>query len=349
MSRKRHLLVVFFAVVLIASTLIGNINTAMAAGANVVTDPVLKKIIQLKLGLNASSDVTASDVSKISSIAYSGYAASTGGKIASLQGLQYATSLVVLDVTDCSVSSLIPIKGLTSLKTLVLINNPVDLRTGSVNYYIVQALKNRGCNVSYNKPGPSPYLIGLRASVGVLTPKFGAGVNSFSLVLPDSSLGDSVTIYPTKADSSAKMWINKSQMNSRRFYVGIDKTLTVTVKVTAQATSKLSKPDSKYYTITITRPSSNTYLNAIRISRGRFYPSFKKTTVSYCLSLSSKQSSVLITPTRGRSTQKIKIDGVAVNSRKITVRNGKSILVDITVIARSGATRHYYVLVTRAK
>lgn len=337
MNSKR-LKALFFVAILLFSIMIVPVT---ANAANVVTDPVLQKIVRLKLGLANNVDVTAAHVQQITSIAYSGYAATAGGKISSLNGLQYATNLTLLDITDCSVSSLSPIASLTKLKTLVIRNNPLDLRVGSADYIIVQNLKNRGCNVTYNTPTASPYLSNIKTSIGTLSPKFSPSVYSYSIVLPETKSYTVLT--PTKYDAKATMYINGVKRTSYKVSVGVSTTKVITIKVVATDKS------TKTYTVTITRPSSNSYLSKISATSGSLFPRFKKTTTSYLLGIDRSVSKVTITPKTENKYAKVLIDGAAVKSKTVSVANGTSTIVTITVIAQNGAKRIYYVMVCRPK
>jgi hypothetical protein len=339
-TRIRRIFTVVMPLVLIASCLLGSV-TASAQG--VVPDPVLKKIIQLKLGLPDTADVTADDVAKITSLAYSGYAATVSGKISSLSGLQYATSMTLLDITDCNVTSLAPIANLTALKMLVLLNNPLDLSVGSRDYAIVMALKARGCTVVYNVPKPSPYLTNLKTSKCTLSRTFAAGVLDYTVTLPDTSAGSSTVITPVKADAAAKMLINGHVVKSIKVSVSVGSSKTVTIKVTSS-----DKSATKTYTVTVTRPSSDCRLSSIKKSAGYLYPSFSSGTTSYVLALSASTSAVTITPSKANKFAYFLIDGASVGSLKISVGNGATKTVKITVVAQNGATKNYYVMVCRA-
>lgn len=336
--KKLRLKVIFFVIVLISSLLCAPV---FANAQSVVSDPVLQTILRLKLGLSAGQEITASQIQGISNIAYSGYSASVNGKISSLDGLQYATGLTLLDITDCNVSSLGPIRDLQSLKTLVVRNNPVDLRKGSANYAIIETLKKRGCNVIYNTPKPSPYLTNIKLSAGKLSPGFTAGTIKYKIVLPESK--SYTTITPVKCDSKATIYINGAKRTSYKISVGVGSSKTVKIKVVA------SDKSYKNYTITVTRPSSNNYLSRIKATKGALYPKFKKTTTSYLLGIDRSVSKVTITPQKANKYAKLLIDGKAANSKTFTVSNGSVRFVTITVIAQSGAQRVYHIMICRPK
>lgn len=339
MNKRKKLVTIIISTTILLTMILGLISTVSASSANVVTDPTLKRIIQLKLGLNKNADVKASDVAKITSIVYSGYAALA--KIGSLNGLQYANNLKLLDINNCRVSSLASIKNLTALKTLVLLNNPVDLRVGSPDYYIIKSLQASGCKVTYNTPKPSPYLTGLRVSVGTLSPVFTAGIMAYKWTIPDTTAGNNAIITPEKGDSSAKMLINNSNVDAFRVTLAVEKTQTITIKVTAKDNST-----TKIYTVTAFRPSSNSNLSGIKLSAGKLSPMFSSGVTSYnwIIPETKAGNSATISPIKANSTAKMLINGTIANSHKVSLDVGKSQTIIIKLTAQDNSTTKIYII-----
>ena len=111
------------------------------ASVRVVTFPDRNLETAVREALNKPwGPIRASELASLGSI---------GGRsrgIENLSGLQYCTSLVVLDLMHNQISDISPLANLTNLKFLYLGNNP--LSSDSINIYIPQ-LEARGVIVSY--------------------------------------------------------------------------------------------------------------------------------------------------------------------------------------------------------
>ncbi|MGL5477635.1 MAG: immunoglobulin-like domain-containing protein [Clostridium sp.] len=85
-----------------------------------IPDSALKSALLSKLGKPVGSDITQSDMESLTEFT------STGTGIISLEGLQYATNLNSLVLTNNKIVDLSPIGGLANLKTLILDQNKID-------------------------------------------------------------------------------------------------------------------------------------------------------------------------------------------------------------------------------
>ncbi len=100
------------------------------AAQNVVTDEVLRKVINKKLGLgsNNTADVTQAQVESLTGqLKYNGY---NKEKVTSLEGLQYAINLENLDLRNNQISNLNPLSTAKSLVSVNLGGNAISDITG---------------------------------------------------------------------------------------------------------------------------------------------------------------------------------------------------------------------------
>jgi ribosomal protein L28 len=148
----------------------------------------------------------------------------------------------------------------------------------------------------------------------------------------------SFTLTPIKEYDAATMTINGKARSNFSVSLANGKSAKITVKVTY-----LKK--SKTYTFTVTRAkSTNNYLGALSVSAGALSQPFDPNVLNYTLALDENTKSTAIKASAAAG----KVARVSPASSKITLNNGQSKTVKITVKAQSGAKRTYVITVVRA-
>ena len=89
-----------------------------------IPDEALRELVAESLGKDSGSEITKRDLLQLREIDAM-HSALSGKKVRSLEGLQYAKNLEVLNLNENSVSDLAPISGLTNLRELSLVRNEV--------------------------------------------------------------------------------------------------------------------------------------------------------------------------------------------------------------------------------
>jgi archaellum component FlaG (FlaF/FlaG flagellin family) len=185
-----------------------------------------------------------------------------------------------------------------------------------------------------DKKDPLPSDTGL--SAGTLSPNFSPTVYKYKILLGENDAG--VTITPEKIFHVSGMTINKKNVSSLWVPVAAGKSAKISVVVT-QGKAK------KTYTFTVTRPkSSNNYLSSLS-GVGTWSQGFDPNVMNYTLYLdeNTKSTAIKAAAVAGMGAK------VSPASKKITLNNGQSKTVKITVKAQSGARRTYVITVVRAK
>jgi ribosomal protein L28 len=134
------------------------------------------------------------------------------------------------------------------------------------------------------------------------------------------------------------MTINKKPVSSWTINLANGKSAKISVKVALGRKSKT-------YTFTVTRAKSgNNYLGALTAAAGEWSEPFNPNVTNYTLYLdeNTKSTTVKASAAAGKAAR------VSPASKKITLNNGQSKTVKITVKAQSGARRTYVVTVVRA-
>lgn len=202
-------------------------------------------------------------------------------------------------------------------------------------------------NVIRELPG-NVNLRDLNVSNGSLSPIFALGRTSYSV-----SVGNDVTeltVSATAYDSKATVRINSGSAasGSASRSISLDEGAnTIQIEVTAQNGAK------QVYTITVNRDrSSNAYLSNLTISSGSLTPAFSATVPGYAVSVGNDITSVTVTPTAADSDATVTVNGSQASSgspsRSIPLSPGAN-TITIVVAAANGGTRHYTIVVTRAR
>ena len=179
-------------------------------------------------------------------------------------------------------------------------------------------------------------LAGAGLSSGYLNRPFSPAVTKYKITVGEHD--GSFTLTPFKQFDGASMTINKRAQSSYTVNLASGKSAKITVKVT------LGKK-SKTYTFTVTRPkSSNNYLSSITASAGTWSQAFDPNVANYTLYLDENTKSVAVRAAAAAG----KAARVSPASKKISLNNGQSKTLKITVRAQSGARRTYTVTVVRA-
>ncbi len=194
---------------------------------------------------------------------------------------------------------------------------------------------NREYTANWTAQPQTAYLSGVSLSVGSLNRAFSRTYYSYKVTLGENE--GSVTITPFRENDNATMTINNKAVSSYTVSLANGKSTTVSIKVKFGKTSKT-------YKFTITRAkSTNNSLATLTASAGAFDGAFDPAVTSYVLTLDENTKSVTISDTVATSLAK-----ASFRSKKITLNNGQTKKVTITVKAQSGAKKTYTITVTRA-
>ncbi len=179
------------------------------------------------------------------------------------------------------------------------------------------------------------YLSGVKLSAGTLSKSFSKSSYNYKIALGENQ--DSVTITPFRENTSATMTINGKSVSSYTVSLKNGKSATVTVKV------KFGKT-TKSYKFTVTRAkSTNNNLATLTASAGKLNRAFNPAVTSYTLTLDQYTKSVKISDTVASS-----LASASFKSKTVSLSNGQTTKVTITVKAQSGAKKTYTITVTRA-
>ena len=254
-------------------------------------------------------------------------------------GASYAVSVKVSDPS-----------GVKQLKYKAGVCSLADFKTGGTAFtgsftampgkytvYAKDAFGYESLSVhTVTSPDPSPYLYSVGVSGGALSRSFSKTVYSYKIALGENQ--PSVTLTPVKEWDGATMTINGKAVSSSTISVANGKTVKAAVKVTYGKTSKT-------YTFSITRAkSTNNNLSGLTATAGKLNTAFSAGVTNYTLTLDENTASATIKAAVQNSLAK-----ASPSSKKVTLKNGQSKTVKITVKAQSGAKKTYTVTVTRAK
>ena len=141
--------------VVIAAMILVAVPAGLAAGEDTVeiTDKNLKQAL-LDLGADTGAD---GQISQDEMAALEGSIDLSSGSISELTGLEYATSLESIDLSDNTVRDLGPLIGL-GLTSLDVTLNYLDITDGSDDMADIAMLQGAGCTVSYDPQKVIPVL-----------------------------------------------------------------------------------------------------------------------------------------------------------------------------------------------
>jgi uncharacterized repeat protein (TIGR02543 family) len=179
------------------------------------------------------------------------------------------------------------------------------------------------------------YLAGAGLSSGSLDKQFSKTVYSYKVTIGENDT--SFTLTPRKEFDGATMTVNKKAVPSYTVSLANGKSAKISVKV---AFGKKSKT----YTFTVTRAkSTNNALSSLTATAGAWSQAFDPNVTNYTLTLDEKTKSTAIKAASAAG----KLAKVSPASKKITLSNGQSKTVKITVKAQSGAKKVYTITVVR--
>jgi hypothetical protein len=179
-------------------------------------------------------------------------------------------------------------------------------------------------------------LAGVNLSTGSLNRAFSGAVYKYTITIPEDQ--PSVTISPVKSFGGLSMTINKQSVPSYTVSLDSGKSTKVTVLVSYGKAKKT-------YTFTVTRAkSSNNYLASLAATAGTWSQGFDPNVLNYTLTLdeNTKSTAIKAASIPGMGAK------VSPASAKVTLNNGQSKTIKITVKALSGAKRTYSITVVRA-
>jgi hypothetical protein len=182
---------------------------------------------------------------------------------------------------------------------------------------------------------PSYYLSGINLSAGKLSRAFSKTCYKYKISLGEHQ--DSVTLTPIKDYDGAKMTIAGKSVSSYTVSVANGKSKTVAVKVTYGKTTKTYK-----FTVTRARSTDNR-LSSLTASAGVFDKPFSADTLNYTLMLGENTKSVKIFDKVASPYAK-----ASFKSKTVSLKNGQTKTVKLTVKAQSGARKTYTITVKRA-
>ncbi|MDO3411139.1 cadherin-like beta sandwich domain-containing protein [Saccharibacillus sp. CPCC 101409] len=188
-------------------------------------------------------------------------------------------------------------------------------------------------------------LSSLTVSSGTLSPKFASGTTSYTVDVPNTTTG--ITVTPTAAEANATVKVNGTPVTSGSASGPIPLAAganTVEVVVTAQNNT------TKTYILTVNQvsPSSNANLNGLTISKGALSPSFDKATTSYTATVDYTAGSIDITPTVSDPNAAVTVDGKTAASGSpstVTLKTGSN-PIEVKVTAPNGSAQTYTINVT---
>ncbi len=188
---------------------------------------------------------------------------------------------------------------------------------------------------TFNDPAPSAYLASVRLSAGTLSKTFSKTTYSYKIALGENQ--PSVTLTPAKEYDRATMTVNGQTVSNYTVSLANGKSATITVKVKYGSTAKT-------YTFAVSRAkSTNNSLASLTASAGTFDRPLSPNVTNYTLTLNEFTKSATIFDTAASSYA-----SVSFKSKVVTLSNGQTKKVSITVRAQSGAKKTYTVTVRRA-
>ena len=190
-------------------------------------------------------------------------------------------------------------------------------------------------------------LSGLTISAGALSPTFAADTEDYTASVGNSV--NSVTVTPTVNHAGATITVAGTTVTSgvasgsQSLNVGSN---TITIIVTAE------NGDTKTYTVTVTRVSTDATLSDLTISAGTLSPTFVSGTIAYAASVGNSVTGVTVTPTANHAGATIKVAGTTVTSGSVSGSQSLNVganAIAVEVTAQDGSTKKTYtVTVTRA-
>ncbi len=195
---------------------------------------------------------------------------------------------------------------------------------------------NATLTARWNAQPQTNLLAGVGLSSGSLNRGFAKTVTSYKITIGEND--GSFTLSPVKEYDGASMTINGKPYSNYTVNLANGKSTTIKVKVTFAKKSKT-------YKFTVTRAkSSNNALSSLSVIGGSLDQPFNPNVLNYTLNLDENTKSTTIKATAAAG----KAASVSPSSKKISLNNGQSKDVKITVKAQSGAKRTYTIHVVRA-
>lgn len=195
---------------------------------------------------------------------------------------------------------------------------------------------NATLTARWNAQPQTNLLAGVGLSSGSLNRGFAKTVTSYKITIGEND--GSFTLTPVKEYDGATMTINGKPYSNYTVNLANGKSTTIKVKVTFAKKSKT-------YKFTVTRAkSSNNALSSLSVIGGSLEQPFNPNVLNYTLNLDENTKSTTIKATAAAG----KAASVSPSSKKISLNNGQSKDVKITVKAQSGAKRTYTIHVVRA-
>ncbi len=178
------------------------------------------------------------------------------------------------------------------------------------------------------------YLTNVSISAGKLSYPFDSGLRVYKVLLGENE--PSVTLSCAKL-SDVSMTINGKAVSNTTVALANGKSKTVTIKV-------MYGKKSNTYKFTVTRAKSgDNNLASLTNTAGVLSQPYDPNVTNYTLNLDENTSSVTLKAAKSNTMAKI-----SPASKKLTLKNGQTMVLKFTVKAQSGAKKTYTVTVTRA-
>lgn len=218
---------------------------------------------------------------------------------------------------------------------------PVGAVEGKVSEYTLVFQKS---GVAASEDDDNASLAGLSASVGKLSPAFGAGTATYTLTLPNTQSWVKVTPKLASRYATWSITVNdKRAGKTLTLRAGAEKTMVIRVRAQAGNT--------KTYTVKIRRAISHSAnLVKIGINAGSMQPAFSAGVNAYSVTLPASRGNVTLSVKKGDIYQLywVRVNG-RISAKTISLGKGETKTVTVTVKAQAGETKNYVIRISRAK
>ncbi len=252
---------------------------------------------------------------------------------------EYTSSVTVTPVKEND-SATLKIQGVVQPSAVIPVKNG---KTVTVKIAVTSGKLSKmyTLNISCAK-STNNYLYSLASSAAPLSPAFKKYTPSYTVELPE---GTDRTTITAAAELPA---LAKVYYPSKTYILKNDQRKTVTIKVRSQAGKY------NYYTVNIHRAAStNNDLSSLKTNSSlaplsqAFNPYSNDYTVTMPATLKSITISSKAATSLAKTSTKVTINGITKSTSKVTLLNGQTATVEITVKAQSGATKVYKIVVNR--
>lgn len=191
-------------------------------------------------------------------------------------------------------------------------------------------------------PGDSK-LTSLGYSAGTLTPDFNPNRSFYTLTLPEGT--SSVTFTPVAANPKAAVSIQGCGKPASVKTISLCKNEKKMIYIKVVAPNKVAF----LYSVLVKRaPSTNDSLGSLSVSGCTLSPAFDPAVTSYTVYVPYNKAGVKIHAAAADKLAKVLIDGHRENNRSFVIATASKKTITVKVIAQSGATQKYTLVLIRA-